>query len=102
MLLLKQFKPGWFIMSEGFPDGHWLAYTDEDVARLVLQWMVIEKFDCEGILRRLYAGTLTDDDRVTVKWIHYAAKHPTQYHSRQQNVYQRLARARAAMPEGEF
>lgn len=92
MLILKPIRGNWYIVSSDYPLGAWFGFWDEDMARMALQWMADERFDCDGILERLYAGKLTDDDRRAVKRMNSALRHSTRLKSKKQNEYQRVYR----------
>lgn len=96
MLILKPVNGVWYVQSSGYPQGHWAAYSDHDVAREFLHWLVECHFDCDSILRRLYAGKLTARDRNTVRIIYHQSAHRTRVVSQQQPVEAMMAAARKA------
>lgn len=94
MLILKPVKGVWYIVSSGYPSGHWAAYSDEDVALEFMGWMFECRFDCDAILQRLHFGTLTRADRNTVKLINREARHKTRVVSKLEPVVNLIAKSR--------
>lgn len=94
MLYLKPLNGTWYIMSTGFPGGHWAAYNDPDAALVFMEWMFDQHIDCTGILQRLYLGMLTERDRVIVQRINHASKHTTRVWSEKEPVLYALMKTR--------
>ena len=94
MLILRPVNNVWYVVSSGYPDGAWCGYTDPDAAMAVLQWMTEMKIDCDGILRRLYFGKLTEADRRLAGKIERATRHPTRVESKLEPVEYRMAKVR--------
>lgn len=94
MLILRPVKGVWWIVSSSYPDGAWWGYTDPDAALAVIQWLTLMKIDCDGILRRLYFGKLTEADRRLVGKMNRATWHESRVTSKQEPVVDRLAKAR--------
>lgn len=98
MLILKPVNGVWYIVSAEFPGGHWAAFSDPDTALIFQEWLFDSKFDCVGILTRLYAGSLTEADRRVIRFINYASRTGTRVWSQKEPVIYALIRARNAQP----